>query len=302
MQATPTRISYRLYAALILAACSPGADDARSPATSAPIEVVDDAGLTVRLDAPARRIVSLVPSATEVLVAIGAADAVVGRTRYDVAPEVSHVPSVGGGLDPSIESLIALRPDLVIAWESDGRETLRARLTAVGVPVFALRTQDTTDILRGIATLGRITGRDSAATTIASAVRDTLDAIRREVAGRERPSALYVVHHDPPMTAGPGTFIGQLIALAGARPVFGDIDQLWPAISMEAIVQRDPDILIVPVSDSTTGALARFRQMAGWRELRAVRNGRVVEVPGDLMSRPGPGIAQAARVLARALR
>jgi iron complex transport system substrate-binding protein len=274
---------------------------ANDDSTQSAIEVRDDAGFTIHLAKPAQRIISLVPSAMETLIAIGATNQIVGRTRYDMAPEIASLPSVGGGVDPSVEAMINLRPDLVISWESDKRQMVREKLTALGIPVFILRTQDTTDIFHGIANIGRLAGRESAATAIATSIRATLDSVRRSVSGRPAPSVLYVMYNDPPMTAGPQTFIGQLISLAGGRSIFADATQDWPNVAMEEIVRRDPDMLVVPVGEFKTNSLERLRTMAGWRDLRAVRAGRVVSVPADLMNRPSPSIAEASRVLQRVL-
>lgn len=300
---------FTLLVACIAAACSRGdsaSNDSatvrpQAPAASGPIELSDDNGGGVRLEGPARRIVSLVPSATETLIAIGARDQLVGRTRYDTASALASVRSVGGGIDPSIEAIVGLKPDLVIAWATDKRATLREKLGASGVPTFAVSTEDTTDIFRNIRNLGRLSGHDSAATAVAGAVRATLDSVRTSVAGRPTPSVIYVVFPDPPMTAGPKTFIGQLLSLAGGRSIFPTTDTNWPNVALEEIVKRDPDIVIVPVGESTGNALERFRKLTGWRNLRAVKEGRVVSVSADLLSRPSPAIAQSARVLRAAL-
>ena len=211
---------------------SPAADSAASasPGSSAAIQVTDDAGQIIRLTKPAARVVSLISSATETLIAIGATHQIVGRTRYDVAPEIRSLPSVGGGIDPSIEAIVSLRPDLVISWESDRGQQIRERLSAAGIPVFILRAEDTTDIFRGIANIGRMTGHDSAGRAVARSVRATLDTIRRGVAGRPAPSVFYMVFPNPPMTAGPDTFIGQLISLAGGRSIFADDARHWPNV------------------------------------------------------------------------
>jgi iron complex transport system substrate-binding protein len=261
------------------------------------ISLTDDGGHAITLAAPAHRVISLIPSATETLIAIGAADRIVGRTRYDVATQVASVPSVGGGVDPSVEAIVALHPDLVVSWENDKRQLVRQRLIALGVPVFIMRTEDTSDVFRNIENLGRLTGRDSAAHAVSASLRARLDEIHRSVAGKPAPSVLYVVYDDPPMTTGPSTFIGQLISLAGGRSVFADATTLWPTVAMEEIVRRDPDVLIVPVGEFKSNSVERFRKMAGWKTLRAVREGHVVSVPADLLSRPSPSIADAALVL-----
>jgi iron complex transport system substrate-binding protein len=288
-------------ASAVVACGTNRANDERAAAASGraleSIELTDDAGQVVRLEQPAQRVISLVPSATETLIAIGAGKQIVARTRYDVDPEVAALPSVGGSVDPSIEAILSLHPDLVIAWESDKRQAIRQKLLTLGIPIFILRTQDTTDIFRGIASLGRLTAHDSAARSVAASIRATLAGIQRSVAGRPRPSVFYVVYNDPPMTAGPQTFIGQLISVAGARSIFSDSLQLWPNVAMEEIVRRDPDILVVPVGEFRNNSLERFQKLAGWRDLRAVREGHVVAVPADLVSRPSPSIARSARVL-----
>jgi iron complex transport system substrate-binding protein len=271
-------------------------------AAAAAVNVTDDAGFAIHLAQPARRVISLVPSATEALLAIGARAQIVGRTRYDVEPDVAAVPSVGGGVDPSIEAMVHLAPDLVISWESDPRQQVREKLLALGIPVFILRTQDTTDIFHGILTIGRLVGHDSAATAVVTAVRASLDSVRRSVSGRPTPTVLFVVSDDPPMTAGPNAFISQLISVAGGRSIFADATQPWPTVSMEQIIHRDPDVLLAPIGErSSKDVLARFRALPGWRDLRAVRSGHVIALPSDLMNRPSPSIAEAARVLRDAL-
>lgn len=272
-----------------------------STARGGSIELTDDLGETIHLNAPAARIVSLIPSATETLMAIGATSAIVGRTRYDTASAIAGVTSVGGGVDPSIEAIVALKPDLVVAWASDKRAGLRERLSAAGVQTFVMSTEDTTDIFRNLKNLGRLTGRDSAATAVATSVRATLDTVRTSVAGKPTPSVIYVVFPDPPMTMGPKTFIGQLLALAGGRSIFPTTDKNWPNVAMEDIVKRDPDLVIVPVGEFKTSALDRFRQLSGWKDLRAVKAGHVVSVSSDMLSRPSPAIAQAALVLRTAV-
>ena len=185
----------------------------------------------------------------------------------------------------------------MLAWENDKRRTVPNKLAALGVPVFTLRTEDTTDVFRNVANLGRLTARDSAAGALAAQLRGELDAVRRSVAGRPRPRVFYVVFNDPPMTAGPNTFITQLIGVAGGESIFPDVRQPWPTVAMEEIVRRAPDLVVVPQGEFATNALAQLRERAGWRDVGAVRAGRVVAVPANLLNRPGPHIGEAARTL-----
>ncbi|MDQ3309293.1 MAG: cobalamin-binding protein [Gemmatimonadota bacterium] len=297
---------FRIIAAVccFLAATGCSESPARTEVSGAgdsAVAATDDSGREVRLPRPARRVVSLLPAGTETLIALGAGARIVGRTRYDDLPEVAHLPSVGGGLDPSLEALVALRPDLVLAFETAGGSRIRGRLEELGIPVFTIAPQDTSDIFRNLQRLGHLVGRDGAADSIARQVRAELEAVRTSVRGQQQPTVFYVVGIDPPMTAGPQTFITQLIGVAGGRTAFPDVQALWPQISLEEILHRQPDIVLLPVGKDSAASLARLRGEPGWRELRAVREGRIAAVPADLMNRPGPRIGEATRLLRDAL-
>ncbi len=269
----------------------------RGAETPQAITTVDDTGREITLTAPAQRVVSLVPSGTDILLALGASHVLVGRTDYDTASELAALPSVGGGLDPSLERLVALNPDFVIAWAEAGPTSLRSQLEPLGVSVFGLRSQDTADVFRSIQRLGHVVGRDSAAVRLAQKVRDALSSVHTSVASRPFPSVLYLVEHDPPMIAGPTTFVGQVIGIAGGTHAFPDVAALWPQISLEEIVRRQPDVIILPSLTSLEPFIDRLRETPGWRDLRAVRTGRVIQIPPELLSRPGPQLAEAARLL-----
>jgi iron complex transport system substrate-binding protein len=277
----------------------------RSPAAAATaetaVELTDDAGRVVQLEAPARRIVSLVPSVTETIVALGEAKRLIARTDYDRGPAVDHLPSLGGGLDPSAEALVALDPDLVVGWSSarDGR--LRSLLETAGIPFYAAAIEDTADVFRTFDRVGRLLAVEAGAEGLAGAVRDSLAAVAADRAPGPRPTVLYfTLLGGPPRTAGPGTFVAQLVEIAGGRAAFPELDERWPEVSLEAVVARQPDILVVPV-DPGGRPTAMLADRPGWRDLEAVREGRVVGVDVDLFTRPGPRLPQAARALQRAL-
>ncbi|HET7230444.1 MAG TPA: helical backbone metal receptor, partial [Longimicrobium sp.] len=276
------RLPQRLHLALpalaaLLAACGGGGGERARPSAPADsaVQVVDDAGRTVTLPHPARRIVALVPAVTETVIALGAADRLVGRTDYDKGPVVERLPSVGGGLDPSIEKLVSLHPDVVLGWETSGRTELRDRLTALGIPVFSVKTEDTTDVYRSLRNLGRLMARERAADSVAASIRRELDAVRASVAGAPRPSVFFVVWNDPPMTAGPRTFVSHVVEVAGGKNVFADQQALWPNVSLEEIVRRQPDFVVIPVGEQGTVRMEALKTAVGWRELRAIREGRI---------------------------
>lgn len=290
-----------LAALLPLSACdAPAPRAAAAPADSA-VVVTDDAGREVRLPRPAARIVSLVPSATDVLVALGARPRLAGRTDYDTDPAVAGLPSVGGGIDPSLEALVALRPDLVVTWETAGGGPVRERVEALGIPTYAVEATDTADVFRTIAALGALAGRRPQADSLAASIRAELAAVRASVAGRAPVSVFYVVWHDPPMTAGPGTFVDELVTLAGGRSIFADATEPWPTVALEEVVRRDPAVVIVPAGEDPALAVERVAGAPGWREVRALREGRARTVPTLVTNRPGPRLGEAARLLRDAL-
>lgn len=284
-----------LAALLALSACGDRAPQGAA-SSSTPIAVVDDAGDTLRLPSPAQRIVSLAPNATETLVAIGALPQLVGRSDYDVGLGVDSVASVGGALDPSLERLVALRPDLVIGWHSAGANPVRDRVREMGIAFLAVRTNDTTDAFRTIGVLGRVTGREAAADSVSAAVRAQLAAVRASVAGRPPRTAFYVVGDEPLMTAGPATFTVQLMEVAGGRTAFPDATGQPQYVAMEELVRRQPEVVLLPVGAGGEGRVAELAARPGWRELNAFRAGKVVALPADIVNRMGgPGIGETAR-------
>ena len=282
---------------LLLAACR-GDTPARTGASvERPIVIVDDGGRTVTLPHPARRIVSLVPSVTETVIALGATDRLVGRTRYDRDSAVAGLPVVGGGLDPNLEAMAELAPDLVVSWFTGERPEIRRRLDDAGIPTLSLSLQDTTDAFRAITLMGQALGRADAADRLLARLHDSLATTRRLAAAVERRRVFYVVYNDPPMTMGPATFIAQVLDLAGGDNIFGDATANWPMVSLETVVRRDPDVVVLPVGEMPAHTRERLRAEAGWKELRAVRRGCIVLVDADVVNRPGPNIARAAEQL-----
>jgi iron complex transport system substrate-binding protein len=275
------------------AACRPGADP-----DAAPIAVTDGAGRTVRLERPAERVVSMMPALTEWVIAMGGADRLVARTEYDDHPAVAHLPSVGGGLDPSVEWLAAQRPDLVLAWPDAPSRSLVSRLETLGIPVYTAPIQTIDDALAVAEDLGRMLGTEVAAAEAVARVTGGLDAVARAVAGRPRPDVLFLIGLEPIMAAGPGTFLDELIARAGGRNALHDLTSMWPNLSLEEIVRRAPDVIVVG-SAGHGDPRRTLHSRPGWRDVPAVRAGRVHSVDPNRVNRPGPRLHDAAAHLAR---
>ena len=240
----------------------------------------------------------MVPAVTEWVIAMGAADRLVARTDFDHHPTIDTLPSVGGGLTPSVEWLTARRPDLVVAWPDAPSRSLVARLEQTGIAVYTAPVESIEDALHVAADLGTLLGDEPAAERAIARVRAGLDSVRASMAGRERTRVLYLIGLDPLMAAGPDTFVDELLEAAGARNVLDDLSTRWPQLSLEEVVRRAPDVVIVgSVRAGDPATLLADRP--GWREVPAVRRGAVYAVDPDVMNRPGPEMAAAARRLAQ---
>lgn len=304
MRALPASI---LAAALSWAtlAPSPGAHPTAPPIPVDPssdtVEVRGDDGRVVRLPAPARRVVSLVPAVTELFFALGAGDRLVGRTRFGVHPPAAReVPGVGDGVRPSTELLLSRRPDLVVLYAGPDNRGVAAELERVGLRTLAVRHDDLTDLERNLRRLGLAVGCAREASALARILRGRLEAVARATSGLPRRRVYYEVWHDPPITIGAGSYLDSLLTLAGGDNVFGDLEAPSPQVSLEAIAAREPEVVLW-----SAGAEAHDRpspsRRPGWRALRAVREGAVRRVDGELVHRLGPRVGEAAAVLARAI-
>lgn len=264
------------------------------------ITVRDATGRTVALAAPPARIISLIPAATHILLDLGVGDRLVARTDYDTEPGLDTLPSVGGGLTPSLEWLVARRPDLVVAWPDRGTRDVVARLAATGIPVYGARMESLDDIRRTARDLGRLVGRGPLADSLVARMDRDLEDVRRSVAQMPRPRVLYLESVDPPLVAGSRTFLTQLLTIAGGDNVFADARTPWPQVSLEAVIRRRPQVILRPAADTAhADPLAALRATAGWSELPAVRDGRVFAVSEDRFDRPDLHVAGIARRMAR---
>ena len=291
----------RCWLPLLVAACS----RTTGPGPGTTPEFDDAEGHPVTLNRlPVRRIVSTMQSATEWLVLLGAGDRLVARTDYDHEPALAHLPSIGGGLDPSPEAVAALKPDVILGWRNRSSADLEHALAAFRIPVLSFETTDTADLFRNLQRLGVLVARQQRAESLAADLRSRLRAEQRTACPASAPSpptVLLVLWTDPPMTAGGGTWMTTVLDAACLRNAFGDLHAAWPTVSMEAIAARQPGWILT--SRGAPGQrLSEFRSKPGWRDLDAVRAGRVIEIPGDLFARAGPTIADAAAAIVAARR
>lgn len=283
-----------LIVALVLGAMSLVA----APPSQA-LTVTDQTGRPLTLSAPPRRIISLVPGATEILFAIGAQDRLVGVTDFcDYPPEARRKPSVGGMLAPSLETLVALRPDLVVATPSGNREETVALLERLRIPVYLVNPASVADVLRMVEGLGEISGRREAARQAAQGFRLRIKAVAERVAARPRPRVLYVLWPDPLIVPARGAVVTELIALAGGESVTAGAGEGYPRYSLEAAVAQAPQVILLARHSVGVGPVS-LEKWDRLTSLPAIRSGRLHAVDGDLLHRQGARIAEALEELAR---
>lgn len=261
--------------------------------TAAEISLTDDAGRNVKLEAPAKRIVTMAPFLTELVFSAGAGDRVVGVSAHsDYPPQARGLPEVGSALAFSIEPIAAMRPDLALVWKDSVRTEDLKRLEAFGIAVFVAQARTLDDVPRLLAAIGRLAGRDPSAAI--EGYRATLARLRERHAGRPRLRAFLEIWHKPLTTLAGPHWIDEALELCGARNAFRDLPGIAPLVSWEEVLARDPQVIVGAGSAKNA---AEFR--GNWRpraSLAAVREGRLVFVDADTIQRPtlrlAEGVAQ----------
>ena len=287
----------------LLTACGPQATPTSAPTT---LTFTDGLGREVTLDGPAQRIVSMAPSNTEILFAIGAGDQVVGRDQLsDYPEEAKSVTDVGSTFEAlNTELIVSLEPDLVLAAEINTSEQVK-QLEDLGLTVYYLKNPLTLEEMYGnLEIVAQLTGHEAEAAALIESLKARVAAVDEKIAPiSSRPSVFYEMDAtDPakPYTAGKGTFITQLIERAGGYNIASDLEE-YPQMSLEQVVAADPAFIIL--GDARYGISPEsVAQRPGWEDLTAVKNGNVLPFNDDLVSRPGPRLVDALEELAKLLR
>jgi iron complex transport system substrate-binding protein len=266
------------------------------------------------------RIVSLSPSNTEILFAVGAGDKVVGVTDYCNYPteleariETDEIAKVGGYWNPSVETIASLKPDLVLV--STAQCTVKTnncktncsrrceltikvanRLKGLGLNVLTLAPHSMNDVLDEILLVGKATGNSAQAVNLVKNLRQRIDTVvANSKTLSDKPKVYFEVWNNPYISVNSGTWIGNLISLAGGANVFGKAVSEWPIIQSEDIIQRNPDVMVFPVIPDVPrfwGSFEAVKKRPGWKKINAVRNGSLYELPRDCISRPGPRLVE----------
>ncbi len=291
---------FTLVFAVLLSACSP------KDATPATLTFTDGLNRTVSLAAPAQKIVSLAPSATEMLYAVGAGNQMIGRDSFSNYPEEAKLLTDIGGSNGnySYESIAALKPDLVVAAEINTADQVKA-LTDLGLTVYYIANpKSIDDLFTTLVTVGQITGHEKDAKALSDSLRARVKAVKDTVAkAATTPVVFYELDgSDPskPWTSGPGTYMDQLIALAGGKNVGASLSSAWAQISSEELLTQNPDfILLGDAAYGTTVDQVKGRE--GWDKIKAVQDGNIFAFNDDLVSRAGPRLVEGLELLAKTI-
>ena len=298
----PTRKIISRALAIAALASAPLCTASPAAANDSTRVVVDETGRRVTLPAEVRRIVSLAPNLTETIYAIGAGARLAGDTDFcDVPEEAKSKPHVGAPVNPSLEAIIALKPDLVLATASINWPATADALLKMGVPVYTTDPHSVDDMLTGIAHIGNAIGAEAEANSLAAGLRARLDTLSQKLAGRTPRRVLFIVWDDPLISIGPHTFIADALRLSGGVSVL-DVEQSWPHVSLEHVVKLQPEFLVFTGDhgDGEASKLGELRESKVWRDLDAVKSGRVAFISGEV-DRPAPKLIDAIEDLAKQL-
>ncbi|MDK9692059.1 cobalamin-binding protein [Azospira sp.] len=262
-------------------------------AQAADIVLKDDTGATLRLPAPARRIVSLAPHVTENLFAAGAGGQVVGTVDYSDYPEAAKkIARVGGYSRLDLEAVAALRPDLIIAWESGNAPGHVAKLRSLGIPVFISQPNRIEDVAEQLEKFGQLAGTSAVANGAVARFRARLAEIRKQYSGQPRVPTFYQIWKQPLMSVGRQQIISDVISLCGGSNVFGQVEQMAPKVSEEAVLAANPEAIIASgMGDSRPEWLDDWKR---WKQITAVARDNLFFVPPELIQRHTPRILEGA--------
>ena len=270
---------------------------AEDAAAAFPVTVTDDAGREVTIDSEPMRIVSLAPSNTEIVAALGLLDRLVGVTSFDdYPPEVADIDVIGDFAGPNLEAVAAAQPDLVLATTGVQADVI-GQLEDLGATVVAVDPTDLAGLFASIEMVGAATGASEAALALTTSMRDDLATVTDAIGDAEPVTCFLEIAQDPLFTAGAGTLLDDLITAAGGVNVVTEPG--WVAYSLEQLVVDDPEVYL-----ATLGSMSDPSDLAsrpGYSELSAVTSGRVHVLDDNLVSRPGPRVVEGVRLIAAAL-
>jgi iron complex transport system substrate-binding protein len=262
----------------------------------------DELGRKVIIAHPPQRIISIAPSVTEILFALDLGERIVGVSSYcNYPPEAKRKERVGGYINPSMEKIVALHPDLVIQTADGDLKTFVDRLASLGIPIYITNPRSVTEVMDSILRIGEVTSTSKGAQNLVSSMGQKIQDIQRRVQGQPQPRVLHAMSVDPLISSGKGTFVHDLILLAGGKNVAETARGKHPQLSMEEVMARDPEVILLSAMLSSDSLQEQKKWWQRWREISAVRSGRIYAVEADLILRPSPRIVKGLKEVARAL-
>jgi len=269
-------------------------------ATSARV-VTDQTGRRVNLPDHPHRLVSIAPSITETLYELGLGDRLVGDTDYcDYPPQARALPHVGAMLNPNLEKIVALKPDLVLGTDEANRRETADQLERLGIPLYGVTAHTVEGTIQSVEDLGRVLDWEQPTQKLVASLRVRVEGIEKQVQGQSRPKVLFVVWYRPLITAGSQTFISNVIQRAGGVSISDDLNSEWPHMGLEEVLNRAPDVILFPQTDAFAPGIDEFQKLPGWRDLAAVRNHHLYFIAETIM-RPSPRLIEALEELANIL-
>jgi iron complex transport system substrate-binding protein len=264
--------------------------------------MADMLGRPVTVSGGPMRVVSLAPSLTEVVFALGRGDWLVGVTDFcDYPPEARSKPKIGGPMTPNLERIVQLRPELVLATADGNPRDAVAQLARLHIPVFGVKPEGFAGMLASVEAVGRALQAETAVALLDREIRDRVAATSRTVAGRPHSRVLYLVWTDPLIAAGPASYIHDLIRMAGGENVVQDRSVPYPRLSWEEVVKTAPEVILVATDHDRVDAPSIGKGWKDWQSVPAIRGGRIIAVPGETVNRPGPRVVEGLERLARAI-
>ncbi len=263
---------------------------------SKPATFTDGVGRTISLEKTPEKIVSLSPAHTEILFALGLGDKVIGVSNWCNKPEEAlDKEKVGDAFSLDKEKLVSLQPDIVFIPGSKDSPQVK-EIEDLGIPVYVSNPASVSEVFDEIKRVAEVTGVEDKGQQLADELQNELDGVKQKLEAYEGSKVKVLILVDPELwTVGPGSFMDEVVALAGGENAIADVDMQYLQVSMEEVLSRDPDVILVTVPEDQCAALA---ERPGWTDLRAVKEGRVYYVDGDLVSRPGPNIVEAIKEVA----
>jgi len=263
--------------------------------------VKDQTGRSVDVPDHPRRLVSLAPNITEIVYALGLGDELVGDTDYcDFPPQAKNKPHIGTMVNPSLERIVALRPDLALGTPEANRRETADQLERLGIPLYGVTASTLAGTLASIEDLGRILGRAAEAKNLVAEMQARIDQVEKRIEGQPKPKVLFVVWYRPLITVGPRTFIADVIRAAGGIPIGESLKGEWPRLTLEELLPQNPDVILLPKTESFSPSTEEFQSLPGWKDLRAVKERRMYFV-SEAIERVGPRLVDALEELAGVL-